>query len=147
MMHDYVTTDQPIDQTVFNESGIDVITDFENSDISGDFFDTYNIELADLTFKYLRATEVLQEIIEEHKVILKRQPEILKRVRMLRTLFQRAIDDNSQALSEVDTVGDGIFLDMLDMLDNIGSIASSSDEANEYAELEIQLTELYRQVF
>ena len=146
-MYGYVTTDHPIDQTVFNEWGIGVITDFENSDISGDFLDTYNVEQADLTFQYLRATEVLQEIIEEHRVILNRQPEIFKRVRMLQTLFQRAIDDNSQTLSEVDSVGDRIFLDVLDMLDNIGSIASSSDEANEYAELEIQLTELYRQVF
>lgn len=147
MMYDYVTTDHPIDPTVFNKWGVGEITGFENLDISGDFLDTDSVEQADLTFQYLRATEVLQEIIETHKAILNRQPEIFKRLRMLRTLFQRAIDESSQTFSEVDSVGDGIFLDVLDRLDNIGFIASNLDEANEYAELEVQLTELYRQFF
>ena len=143
-MQDYITTDQPFTQPLYSESEVDIFSDPKYTSFDS-MLDTSDEEFDNFTLRYFRASQELQKIIEEHDTLLEEQPEILTLLQKLLHIFQDVTDDNAQAFNELANVGETQLLNALDMLDELGTASTSLSKSNEYAELEIQLTELYRQ--
>lgn len=139
--------EQMVDQPSPLEQLTDEIAEIDNKQIFKGIFGSNNIVSYSLTSRFQRAMEQLHEIMEEHKSLLNKSPDIVLLLNRLLTLFREANIDNTPIMNEANSLGEKTLLEVLDRLDDMSFSIGMLDKANEYAELELQLTDFYREYY